>query len=156
MPILKLASMFEKAFSPSPTTNAATDDRALMTATAGLLLEIALADDSISSEEEASLLSYLKGTFAIDELDARALVDEAHTLRKSSIDHWALTKELRQLLSIDKRIEIVRSMWRVVYSDGSLHHHENYLVRKLADLLGLEHHVMIDIKLAVKAELCGS
>jgi uncharacterized tellurite resistance protein B-like protein len=44
-------------------------------------------------------------------------------------------------------------MWRLVYSDGTLTDYEGYLVRKLADLLGLEHHVMIDAKSAVLREM---
>lgn len=155
MSLRKLTSMFEKAFTPTENRTAG-DERTLQTATAGLLLEIALADSNISEEEEASLLDHLTKTFDIEKSDARALVDEAHEMRKSSIDHWALTKDLRQALSLDKRIEIVRSMWRIVYSDGSLHHYETHLVRKLADLLGLEHHVMIETKLAVQAERGGA
>ena len=45
-----------------------------MTATAGLLLEIALADESISPQEEPSLLAYLTQAFGLVEADARALV----------------------------------------------------------------------------------
>jgi uncharacterized tellurite resistance protein B-like protein len=44
-------------------------------------------------------------------------------------------------------------MWRMVYADGKLTGYENYLVRKLADLLGLEHRVMIDAKSAVLREI---
>ena len=44
-------------------------------------------------------------------------------------------------------------MWRIVYSDGKLTEYETYLVRKLADLLGLEHHVMIDAQSAVLDEI---
>ena len=44
-------------------------------------------------------------------------------------------------------------MWRIVYADGRLSENENYLVRKLADLLGLEHHVMIEAKVDVLREL---
>ena len=43
-------------------------------------------------------------------------------------------------------------MWRIVYSDGVLHEYENYLVRKLADLIGIEHHIIIETKLAVQQE----
>ena len=43
-------------------------------------------------------------------------------------------------------------MRRIVYSDGRLSDTENYLVRKLADLSGLEHHVMIEAKVAVLKE----
>ena len=152
MSIRKLSQMFEKAFA-SRESGEAPDERKLQTATAGLLLEIALADDSISPEEESTLLTYLTRSFGIGEADARVLVSDAHEMRKSSIDHWALTRDLRQNFSLERRREIVRSMWRVVFSDGSLHHYETHLVRKLADLLGLEHHIMIDEKLAVMAEL---
>jgi uncharacterized tellurite resistance protein B-like protein len=51
-----------------------------------------------------------------------------------------------------ERIEIVKAMWRIVYADGRLSDNENYLVRKLADLLGLEHHVMIEAKVSVLQE----
>jgi uncharacterized tellurite resistance protein B-like protein len=44
-------------------------------------------------------------------------------------------------------------MWRMAYSDGKLSDYEGYLVRKLADLLGLEHRVMIDAKVSVLEEL---
>jgi uncharacterized tellurite resistance protein B-like protein len=47
----------------------------------------------------------------------------------------------------------VRTMWRMVYSDRKLTDYENYLVRKLADLMGLEHHVMIEAKVGVLREL---
>ena len=47
-------------------------------------------------------------------------------------------------------------MWRLAYSDGKLAEYEAYLVRKLADLLGLEHHVMIDAKVEVLREREGT
>jgi len=67
-------------------------------------------------------------------------------------DHFALTSLIRKNLSLQERIEIVRTMWRMVYSDGKLTDYENYLVRKLADLLGIEHHRMIEAKVAVLRE----
>ncbi|MCU1246415.1 MAG: hypothetical protein JWN02_2325, partial [Acidobacteria bacterium] len=59
---------------------------------------------------------------------------------------------IRKTATLDERIEMVKTMWRLVYSDGRLSDYENYIVRKLAGLLGLEHHVMIDAKMAVLAE----
>ena len=60
---------------------------------------------------------------------------------------------VRKSASLAERIEIVKTMWRIVYADRKLTDYENYLVRKLADLLGLEHHVMIDAKVAVLHEI---
>lgn len=121
-------------------------------ATAAVLLEIAHADGTFSPAEDGDVTSYLKRAFALDEEETRELIEEAAELRANTIDHFALTNFLRKNASLDERIEIVRTMWRVVYSDGTLTDYEGYLVRKLADLLGLEHRVMIDAKVTVLRE----
>jgi uncharacterized tellurite resistance protein B-like protein len=125
----------------------------LRLATAAVLLDIAYADGEFTPAEDGDLVSYLKRAFALDEPGARDLVDAASDIRTKTIDHFALTSLIRKNLSLQERIEIVRTMWRMVYSDGKLTDYENYLVRKLADLLGLEHHVMIEAKVGVLNEL---
>lgn len=125
----------------------------LRLATAAVLLDIAYADGAFTPAEDGDLVSYLKRTFTLDEPGARDLVDAASDIRTKTIDHFALTSLIRKNLSLQERIEIVRTMWRMVYSDGKLTDYENYLVRKLADLLGLEHHVMIEAKVGVLNEL---
>ena len=59
---------------------------------------------------------------------------------------------LKNAFQLDERIQVVKTMWRVAYSDGRLTDYENYLVRKLADLLGIEHRVMIDAKVDILRE----
>jgi uncharacterized tellurite resistance protein B-like protein len=125
----------------------------LRLATAAVLLDIAYADGEFTPAEDGDLVSYLKRAFTLDEPGARDLVDAASDIRTKTIDHFALTSLIRKNLSLQERIEIVRTMWRMVYSDGKLTDYENYLVRKLADLLGLEHHVMIEAKVGVLNEL---
>ncbi len=122
-------------------------------ATAAVLLETAYADGEFSPAEDGDVVGYLKRAFELNEDDARALVAEADELRNRTIDHFALTNFIRQNSPLSQRIEIVKTMWRIVYSDQKLTDYENYLVRKLADLLGLEHHVMIEAKVAVLREL---
>ena len=80
-------------------------------------------------------------------------IAERHPALKLTIDHFALTNFLRRHASLDERVEMVRTMWRIVYSDRKLTDYEHYLVRKLSDLLGLEHHVMIDAKVSVLKEM---
>src|SRR5262249_40349583 len=102
---------------------------------------------------DGDLVGYLKRAFALSDDEARDLVAEADELRARTIDHFALTNFIRKNSTLAQRIEIVNTMWRIVYSDRRLTDYENYLVRKLADLLGLEHHVMIEAKVAVLREL---
>jgi uncharacterized tellurite resistance protein B-like protein len=125
----------------------------LRLATAAVLLDIAYADGDFSPAEGTDVVEYLRRAFNLDTESARDLIAAAGEIRSQTIDHFALTNFIRQNSPAADRIEIVKTMWRVVYSDGRLTEYENYLVRKLADLLGLEHHVMIDAKVGVLREL---
>ena len=124
----------------------------LRLATAAVLLEIGYADGTLSPAEGEDLAAYLKRTFGLDGEMTQELIHAADEIRARTIDHFALTNFIRQHAPLQDRIEIVKTMWRIAFADGRLSDYENYLVRKLADLLGLEHHVMIEAKVAVLRE----
>ena len=124
----------------------------LRLATAAILLETAYADGEFSPAEDGDVIGYLKRAFQLADAMAQELVAEAAEVRGQTIDHFALTNYIRKNASLAERVEIVKTMWRIVYSDRNLTDYENYLVRKLADLLGLEHHVMIEAKVAILKE----
>jgi uncharacterized tellurite resistance protein B-like protein len=125
----------------------------LRLATAAVLLEIAHADGEFTPAEGGDVVGYLKRVFSLDEESAQELIAAANELRGRTIDHFALTNFIRSHSSLAERIDMVKTMWRIAYNDRKLTDYENYLVRKLADLLGLEHHVMIDAKVSVLHEL---
>jgi len=125
----------------------------LRLATAAVLLEIAYADGQFTPAEDGDLVGYLKRAFSLDEESAQELIAAANELLGRTIDHFELTNFIRSHSSLAERIDMVKTMWRIAYNDRRLTDYENYLVRKLADLLGLEHHVMIDAKVSVLREL---
>jgi uncharacterized tellurite resistance protein B-like protein len=125
----------------------------LRLATAAVLLDIANADGSFTPAEDGNVAEFLAQRFDLSEDDARELMEAGDEIRRKTVDHFALTHYIRKNAPLPERIEIVKTMWRLVYSDGHLTDYEGYLVRKLADLLGLEHHVMIDAKSAVLREM---
>jgi uncharacterized tellurite resistance protein B-like protein len=125
----------------------------LRLATAAVLLEIAYADGQFTPAEDGNVVGFLTQRFQLAPDDARELLGAADEIRKKTVDHFALTNYIRKTTPLADRIDIVKTMWRLVYSDGNLSEYEAYLVRKLADLLGLEHHVMIEAKSAVLTEL---
>jgi len=124
----------------------------LRLATAAVLLEIGYADGTLSPAEGEDLVHYLRNSFSLEAEMAQELIRAADEIRARTIDHFALTNFIRHNATLEERIEIVKTMWRIAFADGRLTDYENYLVRKLADLLGLEHHVMIDAKVAVLRE----
>src|SRR5688572_4355482 len=125
----------------------------LRLATAAVLLDIAYADGQFTPAEDGNVVGFLTKRFELSADDARELLEAADEIRRKTVDHFALTHYIRKNASLSERIDIVKTMWHLVYSDGHVAEYEGYLVRKLADLLGLEHHVMIDAKSAVLREL---
>jgi uncharacterized tellurite resistance protein B-like protein len=125
----------------------------LRLATAAVLLDIAYADGTFTPAEDGNVGAFLAGRFSLSQEDAKELMDAADEIRRKTVDHFALTHYIRKNSPLEERIEIVKTMWRLAFSDGKLTDYEGYLVRKLADLLGLEHHVMIEAKSAVLREL---
>ena len=125
----------------------------LRLATAAILLDIAYADGTFTPAEDGNVTAFLVDRFALSVEDTQELLGAADELRRKMVDHFALTNYIRKNTPLAERIEIVKTMWRLALSDGTLSDYETYLVRKLADLLGLEHHVMIDAKSAVLREM---
>lgn len=127
----------------------------LRLATAAVLLDIAYADGEFHAAEDGDVVEFLTRRFELSPGDAAELLEAADEIRRNMVDHFALTNYIRKNTPLDERKAIVQTMWRIVYRDGKLTSDENYLVRKLADLLGLEHHVMIEQKVAVLNENGG-
>ena len=151
MSFARLVQRFKQGLGPQEPAREAKHDP-LGLATAAVLLETAYADGTFTPAEDGDVVGYLQRAFNLGTEEARELVEAANEVRNQTIDHFALTNYIRSNSTLADRIEIVKTMWRMVYSDGKLTDYESYLVRKLADLLGLEHHVMIDAKTAVLRE----
>jgi uncharacterized tellurite resistance protein B-like protein len=118
-------------------------------ATCALFLEMAGIDGEFSQTERDSILSILKRRFALSEEYASQLLDVSNEELKRSIDLWQFTNLINENYSRDEKIEIIELVWSIVYIDGQLNQHEDYLVHKLAKLLRLTHKELIDAKLRI-------
>lgn len=124
----------------------------LRLATAAVLLDIAHADGEFTPAEDGDITGYLARMFQLSGEDTRELIEAADEIRRKTIDHFALTSYIRKNMTAEQRLDIVKTMWRMVYSDGTLTDYEGYLVKKMGDLMGIERHVIIDAKSAVLDE----
>lgn len=153
MAIGKLMKFVKDSLAENPQQDQASHDQAIRIATAVVLLDVAYADDRMSSGEQSKVVEHMRTAFDLGEEEARELLDMADEIRRETIDHWHMTSQIRNSTSFNDRMEIVRTMWRIVYADGNFHQYEGYLVRKLSDLMGIEHRRMIEAKIAVREQL---
>jgi len=122
----------------------------LCVATCALFVEMARIDGTFSQAELETILSILKEKYGLSGEHADALIEEADKERDESVDLWQFARLINENYSADEKIEIVETLWQIVYVDGKMDQYEHYLMNKLKNLLRLSHSQLIDAKLKVK------
>lgn len=133
-----------------------TDDERVRLAVCVLLLEVAGADNEFSPVECERIVGTLRDRFGLAQEEAESLIRDAQERRDGSSDVWKFTNQINQGCSVGEKVRTIEEIWRVIYSDGALDGHEDYLVHKLARLLNLTHPQLITAKMRVLGELRGN
>ncbi len=118
-------------------------------ATCALLVELARIDETFTRAEMDSILSILKDKYGLAGEYADALIAEAEKELDDSLDLWQFASLINQNYSNEEKIDIIETLWQVVYVDGKMDQHEHYLMNKLKNLLRLSQDQLIDAKLKV-------
>jgi len=118
-------------------------------ATCALLVEIARIDEKFTDAEMEAILSILKEKYGLSPDHADALIAEAEKELEKSVDLWQFAKLINDNYSNEEKIEIIETLWRIVYVDGKMDQYEHYLMSKLQNLLRLTHDQLITAKLKV-------
>jgi uncharacterized tellurite resistance protein B-like protein len=124
-------------------------ERRIKIATCVLLVELAGSDDEFSDNERKLIIEIFKSQFDLSDEEVAELIDTAKEARRKSVDLWQFTNLINQNFNEEEKIKIVENAWRVVYADGKLTHHEDYLIHKISNLLRLSHADLINAKLKV-------
>ena len=117
-------------------------------AAAVLLFEMARADYDHQPSEHAALRDGLIRDFGVPEATVDALLAQAEQRARNSVSLYEFVTALNATMDFGKKRELLRLMWKVAYADGRIDPHEEHLLRKIADLLGLSHADFIRGKLA--------
>ena len=118
-------------------------------ATCALFLEMARIDEKFTAEEMDTVLSIMKEKYGLSQEHTDALVAEADRELEESVDLWQFARLINENYSIDEKIEIIETLWQMVYVDGKMDEYEHYLMNKLKNLLRLSHDQLIGAKLKV-------
>jgi uncharacterized tellurite resistance protein B-like protein len=118
-------------------------------ATCALFLEMAKIDGEFTETEREKILRALKREHDLSGDAADDLLQAAEHELKHRVDLWQFTRLINENYSHEEKLRIVEMLWKIVYTDGRLDKHEDYLVHKLSNLLNLSHKELIDSKLEI-------
>ena len=119
---------------------AAVDDEAVLhLAAAILLVEVAKSDHSVGEVEIDRLKGVLQRDWALDDADLSELVAVARDSAEANASLHQQIALINGSFSPRQKQNLVRGLWEVAYADDQLHHHEELLIRRLADLMHVSH-----------------
>ena len=132
-----------------------TDERALQLATAALLIEGTRADFHVDQAERRAVVSAVQKLFDLSRQETDEMVAMAEEEVDGAVSLFQFTRLVDQEFSQEQKAEVIEMMWRVAFADLNKDHHEEYLVRKVADLLHVPHSTFIRTRLKVETESAG-
>ena len=117
---------------------------------AALLIHTAKIDQNYSNKEE----EIIKKTLLIigaNEENINRIIEDGKEIEENSNQILEFTKEVKSMEE-KKKIEIIETLWRIIYSNNEADIYETNLMRKLAGLLYIDSDVMGNIKTKIKKE----
>ncbi len=135
---------FEQHLALSAPENAS--EEKLQLATVVLFLEMMNMDDKVEAVEQDIIFSLIHQNFSLSTEQTTSLLALAEQQRKQATDYFQFTSLINKGYSLEQKIGLIESLWKIAFIDGVLDMNEEYLVRKIADLLYVPHTAFIMAK----------
>ena len=115
-----------------------------------LLIHTAKIDEDFSQEEE-SIIKQTLINFSAGNKNINEIIEKAKKMEESSNQILDFTKEVKNMEENNK-IKIVKTLWKIIFSNKKADIYEANLMRRLAGLLYIDSKIMGDIKEQIKKE----
>ena len=117
---------------------------------AALLIHAAKIDEKFSKKEE-EIINQALLKLGADNQNIEKIIKEARALEENTNQILEFTKEVKNMEE-KKKIEIVETLWKIIYSNNEADVYETNLMRRLGGLMYIDNKIMGDIKEKVKTE----
>ncbi|MEI6333752.1 MAG: TerB family tellurite resistance protein [Methylococcaceae bacterium] len=135
---------FEQHLALSAPENAS--EEKLQLATVVLFLEMMNMDDKVEAVEQDIIFALIHQNFSLSAEQTTSLLALAEQQRKQATDYFQFTSLINKGYSLEQKVGLIESLWKIAFIDGVLDMNEEYLVRKIADLLYVPHTAFIMAK----------
>jgi len=144
-----LKRIFNKSKVETLKTEKQVSEHDVLVATCAIFVEMARIDEKFTPAEVDTIISILREKYGLSREHADALLAEADKELEESLDLWQFASLINKNYSVDEKIEIIETLWQMVFVDGKMDRYEHYLMTKLKNLLRLSQDQLINAKLKV-------
>ncbi|WP_296762406.1 TerB family tellurite resistance protein [Sediminimonas sp.] len=129
-----LSNLLKTLFVPEPKPLSDHDARLALTA---LLVRVARADEAYEADEIAHIDRIVATRYGLTHAEAKALRREAEDVEAHAPDTVRFTRAIKDSVAYEDRLAVIEALWQVALADGERDHHEDSLLRMVANLLGI-------------------
>tara|TARA_B100000989_G_scaffold103611_1_gene75867 strand:- start:50 stop:466 length:417 start_codon:yes stop_codon:yes gene_type:complete len=115
-----------------------------------LLIHTAKIDEDFSTKE-AEIIKQALLKLGADNIDIEKIIKKAEEMEENSNQILDYTKEIKTMEEKDK-IKIIKTLWKIIFSNKEADIYETNLMRRLAGLLYIDRKIMGNIKEEIKNE----
>ena len=108
-------------------------------ACAALLIEVAIVDQEFDASELKAMQSILTSKFGIHGDEINQLVSMAQNEAEESTSMYQFTSLVNEHCNDEDKFELIKGMWAIAYADGEIDKYEEYIIRKVCDLIYISH-----------------
>ena len=151
--VFSLKKIYEQFIQPASGKTEAVSEHTIQVATAALLIEMTKADGKVSEDEQNAVMQTIQSRFNLTYDETKSLKELAKEKIRDATGYYEFTSLINKGLSYEQKVEIIEHLWEIALIDKHLDKHEEHVVRKIADLIYVEHKDFIDAKLEIKKKL---
>jgi len=143
----RIKIFFDQHLVPGSVEGGQDTEHRLRLAIGALLLEMAHMDGELRPEQCEAVKAAVLNQFDLADGEAAEMLKLAEAERADATDYFQFTSLINGAYSPEQKVRLVEMLWRIAYANESLHKYEEYLVRKIAELLYVPHSAFIAAKL---------
>ena len=151
--VIALNKFFRKYIEPSPVGSDEVSEHSVQVATAALLTEMMRADSEITEDERSMVMKTIRTRFHLTEEESGALLQFAEEKIRKATGYYEFTSLINKGFTYEQKVKVIENLWEIAFTDKYVDKHEEHMVRKIANLIYVEHKDFIDSKLRVKKKL---
>ena len=118
---------------------------------AALLIHAAKIDEDYTIQEEEIITKALLKIGATTN-NVKEIIRDGKNIEKNSNQILEFTKKVKKM-SEQKKIDMIETLWKIIYSNNSADDYESNLMRRLGGLLYIDNKTIGDIKEKIKKEI---
>ena len=115
------------------------DDHQLAVAATALMVQLSGVDNDRDERELQTIVDCAVKAHQINHEEAQEILDDALAHADDAVSLYEFTGQINEVLDHAEKHALLVSIWRVAFADGRIDKYEEHLIRRIADLLHLNH-----------------